>query len=89
MANSNSVTKHRTQVYFPSDLFRKIKRISREKDISIAEIIRRAVIKEIDWQGGRRAGIRGKELAWKKFFAQAGIDKGPKDLSYRHDKYFR
>lgn len=88
MADFQSVTQHRTQVYFPKDLFMEIKKASRREDVSIAEIIRRAVIKEV--KGGKKVEtkVKEKEKVWKQFFASAGIGSGPKDLSYNHDKYF-
>jgi len=88
MASLQSVTQHRTQVYFPKDLFRAIKKASRKEDVSMAEIIRRAVIREIGIKKRVKEKTREKKRIWRKFFAHAGIGSGPKDLSYNHDKYF-
>lgn len=35
-----------------------------------------------------KARPKAKKRAWDEFLAAAGIGKGPKDLSYNHDKYF-
>lgn len=88
MENLQSVTKHRTQVYFPKDLFHRIKKMSKRQDVSISEIIRRAVQKEFGLPEDDGTKNKKKVMAWKKFFANAGIGKGPKDLSFNHDKYF-
>lgn len=88
MTNPHPVTKHRTQVYFPGDLFRKVKKMSKRHDVSIAAIIRQAVKREVGWREKKKKKDKERELAWQRFLADAGIGKGPKDLSYRHDKYF-
>jgi len=89
MVNLQPVTQHRTQVYFPEDLFREIKKTSQKEDISIAEIIRRAVKKEIEVEGKMKTKEKEKKKVWKKFLASAGIGSGPKDLSFHHDQYFK
>lgn len=88
MANLQAVSQHRTQVYFPEDLFRAIKKASQKEDISIAEIIRRAVKKEIKHEEKPGKIKAKKEKVWKKFLASAGVGSGPKDLSIHHDRYF-
>ena len=87
MANLQPVTQHRTQVYFPEDLFKEIKKTSQKEDISIAEIIRRAVRKEIEVEGKMETREKEKEKVWKEFLASAGIGSGPRDLSFHHDQY--
>ena len=78
------VTDHRTQVYFPRELFAALKRKAAEEEVSIAELVRRAVAKEL----GREEGEERKKKAWQRFLKAAGLGRGPKDLARKHDKYF-
>lgn len=86
MTNLESVTSHRTQLYLPTSLFLKLKDKIRQENLSLAEFVRRLLQKE--FQKDKQNKKKIKEKSWEKFLAAAGIGKGPKDLSYNHDKYF-
>lgn len=85
MPSLEPVTTHRSQLYLPASLYRKIKERIKEEDISMAEFIRRLIKKELRVKEIEKE--KEKERAWQKFLAAAGIGTGPKDLSYNHDRY--
>lgn len=86
MNTTQPVSQHRTQVYFPDNLYRAVKERAKKEDMSIAKIIRQAVEKEIGKE--ERANQKEQDKAWKKLFKLAGIGKsGLHDLSVNHDKY--
>lgn len=86
MDTRQPVSQHRTQVYFPDDLYKAVKEKAKKEDSSIAAIIRKAVEKEVGKE--ERANQKEKDKAWKEFFKLAGIGKsGLHDLSVNHDKY--
>lgn len=80
------VTQNRTQLYLPASLYKKLKDKVKEQNISLAEFIRRLLAKELEYE--KLADTKEKDKAWKIFLKAAGIGKGPKDLSHKHDKYF-
>ena len=86
MNNLEPVTCHRTQLYLPASLYWKVKAKTKEENISFAEFMRQLIKKELEIK--EKARERTKEKSWGRFLAAAGIGKGPKDLSYNHDKYF-
>lgn len=87
MSNLEPVTQYRTQLYLPASLYHKVKEKIKEEDVSLAEFVRRLLKKELDME--EKIVQKAKEKAWRKFLASSGIGKGPKDLSYHHDKYFQ
>lgn len=87
MSSKHPITQHRTQVYFPDYLYKAVKERAKKNDSSIAEVIRKAVEKEL----ARKMHINAKERekAWKEFMKAGEIaGSGLGDLSRNHDKYF-
>ncbi len=70
---------HRTQIYLPEELKNKLERIALRNRTSMAEIIRKAVVKEVD-----SASKQENPLA---HLAKLKIKGGPKDLSKNYKKY--
>jgi len=75
-------TQHRTQLYLPKSLYRKIKARSQQEDISMAQFIRNVLSSEFT------TDPKKEDTAWDRLLQGSGIGKGPKDLSTRHDHYF-
>ena len=82
MLHTETVTDYRTQLYLPASLYKKIKEKSRQQDISMSKYIRAVLSQELNVSKSK------KDKAWDTFIKAAGIGKGPKDLSYKHDDYF-
>lgn len=87
MSNLEAVTQHRTQLYLPASIYQKIKEKIKEENISLAEFVRKVLKKELEKE--KKVAQKAKEKAWEKFLAASGIGRGPKDLSYQHDRYFQ
>lgn len=85
MSNTQLVSEHRTQVYFPRDLYRAVKERAKKEEKSIAKIIRRAVEKEVLME--RKSNQKKRDKVWKEFLSLSGIGSGPSDLSENHDSY--
>ncbi len=84
--NTQPVSQHRTQVYFPAHLYRAVKEKAKKEDVSIAKIIRQAVEKEVGKE--EHVNQMERDKAWEEFFKLAGIGKSREhDLSINHDKY--
>lgn len=78
-----SVAEKRTQVYFPADLYKEVKKRARKESRSSAAIIRDAVSQYLEKE-------EEKEIDWENdpIFRLAGImDSGLGDLSVNHDYY--
>jgi metal-responsive CopG/Arc/MetJ family transcriptional regulator len=76
------VSEKRTQVYFPSEVYRRIEKQAREEDKSSAQIIREAVEKFLD-EKNRSADWENDPI-----FQAVGILESKKgDLSENHDSY--
>lgn len=86
MNYTEPVTQSRTQLYLPASLYKKLKNKVKEENISLAEFIRRLLAKELNYEVSEN--VQKKDKAWAIFLKAAGIGKGSKDLSYKHDKYF-
>ncbi len=87
MQASQLVSQHRTQVYFPNDLYRAVKERAKKEDSSIAQVIRKAVEKEVAEE--KHINQKEREKVWKEFMKAAGIGNSKLgDLSVHHDKYF-
>lgn len=72
-----------TLIRIPDDEYRLYKEIARERDISLAEFFRKAARKSI----GREKKASGKYSFWN-LGTKFVIEKGPKDGSIKHDKYY-
>lgn len=76
------VSEKRTQVYFPSEVYRRIEKQAKEEDKSSAQIIREAVEKFLD--------EKNRSTDWENdpIFQAVGILETKKgDLSENHDAY--
>lgn len=80
------VTQKRTQLYLPASLYKKLKEKVKEDNISLAEFIRRLLVKELEYE--KLTDAKEKDKAWNIFLQAAGIGKGPKNLAREHDEYF-
>lgn len=73
-------TEKRTQMYFPADLYRKLKSISASQSRSIASVVREAVERYIkDIESGKPEDDP--------IFQMIGIAEADEDLSEEHDRY--
>jgi len=76
------VSEKRTQVYFPSEVYRRIEKYAKDEDKSSAQIIREAVEEFLD--------ERSRQIDWENdpFFQAIGILKSEAgDLSENHNEY--
>lgn len=81
------VTKHRTQIYLTDDQYRKVKKLARSSDLTMAGVIRDAVNRyHVAYSRDSHKVKRG----WgdDPFFKLEGFFSGPKDLATRHDDYW-
>lgn len=86
MNTNEPVTGHRTQIYLPESLHRNIKEKARKEDVSMAQVIRKIIEKEMQTEKSNKD--KNKEKGWNKLFAMAGIAKSSiRDFSIRHDEY--
>lgn len=73
----------RTQIYLPQKLNTELKLIARQKDQSMAAVIRRMLMKQLDAEQEQRKGSSARVL-----LRIAGMGgKGPRDLSKNIDEY--
>ncbi len=71
----------RTQMYFPEDVLRELKRKAREEKTTVAEIVRSSVIEIL---GKEKAKDWIEDPLWKMVGSSSSKDR---DLSVNHDKY--
>jgi hypothetical protein len=71
----------RTQFYLPEDLTWELKLLAQQLDVSLAEVVRKALIRGIPEIKKKRTKGLGAIIGMIK------IDKAPRDLSERIDKY--
>lgn len=80
------VTKHRTQIYLTDDQYRKVKKIAKKQEASLAEVVRDAISKYAMADRGEDDKVFARDRD--EFFKLAGIFKGPKNLAKNHDEYW-
>lgn len=73
----------RTQIYLPEDLYREISWLAKKEKKAKAQVIREALVKEVE----KNKGNAGETLLKLAAMAKKYKWKGPRDLSINHDKY--
>ena len=74
----------RTQIQLKEEQYRFLKRLAKEEDISMAELIRRA----IDYFENRRSSATESEIRERAKNAAGRFRSDRSDVSLRHDEYF-
>jgi predicted DNA-binding protein len=72
----------RTNLYFPKELHQRLKRLAKQEDISMAELVRQLVEKGVKEKQKKMSGVETL-LAMAKHAGDSGIG----DLAINHDKY--
>jgi hypothetical protein len=72
----------RTQISLTEEQHRRLKRVARERGVSLAEVVREAVDQVVPDQDEER------RRAWERLMSLAGaFDSGVPDIAERHDDY--
>lgn len=80
------VTKHRTQIYLTDDQYRKVRKLAKKRDTSLANVVRDAVTRyTMSYRDEDEESFAHDRDA---FLKLAGIINGPKNLARDHDKYW-
>jgi len=82
----SSSPQHRTQIYLPDLLYKTVKTLAHEQNVSIAQVIRDAITK-YTLEDSKREQLNLTK-AKRELLKLAGAGKGPKDLAKNHDSYW-
>ena len=84
MANINSISARRTQIYLPEEMYSALKKTARQRGLSMAAVIRGALRAKVFSMSEEESQKRD----WDDLMGLAGIIKrGPRDMSENISKY--
>jgi hypothetical protein len=87
MQNYQPVSEHRTQIYLPEETYQSLKKVARKQGVSMAEVIRKSIEKNIPLKSKSRIK-KERDKAWKELMKLSGCIKGePADFSSNISKY--